>query len=53
MAEAYDQDEWINYDVTYAFVTHLETIGPLLKFGCCIYFKLYRIEVNFVFLMIL
>lgn len=50
MAKGYNQDEGINYEDTYALVTHLEAIRPLLVLACCLDFKLYQMDVKSTFL---
>lgn len=46
VANEYSPVEGINYEETYAPVTHLEVIRLLLTFACCLNFKLYQIDVK-------
>ena len=49
VAQGYNQEEWIDYNETYAPIDRLESIHILLAFACYINFKLYQINVRSVF----
>ena len=50
VAQGYRQEEWIDYDETYAPVARLEAIRMLLSFACHKNFKLYQMDVKSAFL---
>lgn len=50
VAKGYNQVVGIYYEETYALVAHLEVIRLLFKFICCLDFKLYQMDVKYVFL---
>ena len=50
VAKGYNQEEWIDYDETYAPVARLEAIRILLAYACIMDFKLYQMDVKSAFL---
>ncbi|GJR99143.1 retrovirus-related pol polyprotein from transposon TNT 1-94 [Tanacetum coccineum] len=50
VAQAYNQQEGIDYDETYAPVARLESIRILLAYACALDFKLYQMDVKSAFL---
>jgi hypothetical protein len=50
VAKGHNQEEWIDYEETYAPVARLEAIRLLLAFACIMNFKLYQMEVKSAFL---
>ena len=50
IAKGYNQEEWIDFDETYAPVARLEAIRLLLAFASYINFKLFQIDVKSTFL---
>ena len=49
VAKGYNQEEWINFDETFALVARLEAIRILLAFGAYKDFKLYQMDVKSTF----
>ncbi|GKC58758.1 retrovirus-related pol polyprotein from transposon TNT 1-94 [Tanacetum coccineum] len=50
VAQGYNQQEGIDYDVTYALVARLESIRILLAYACALDFKLFQMDVKSAFL---
>ncbi|GJS82954.1 zf-CCHC domain-containing protein [Tanacetum coccineum] len=50
VAQGYNQQEGIDYDVTYAPVARLESIRILLAYACALDFKLFQMDVKSAFL---
>ena len=49
VAQGFNQEEWIDYEETFAPVARLEAIRMLLAFACFKDFILYQIDVKFFF----
>ena len=50
VAQGFDQEEWIDYEETFAPVARLEAIRMLLAFACFKDFVLYQMDVKNTFL---
>ncbi|GJT13039.1 retrovirus-related pol polyprotein from transposon TNT 1-94 [Tanacetum coccineum] len=50
VAQGYNQQEGIDYDITYALVARLESIRILLAYACALDFKLFQMDVKSAFL---
>nr|GFB63482.1 retrovirus-related Pol polyprotein from transposon TNT 1-94 [Tanacetum cinerariifolium] len=50
VAQGYNQQEGIDYDMTYARVARLESIRILLAYACALDFKLFNMDVKSAFL---